>query len=163
MNAYILTQYSVVAQFWFIQFFSCGHSVLVWRNLMTCCAQLSQRFVIRLSRMTSGYRPAFRCGQGVWGFEARVQSCINSFFSFCCWYSIQVQILRDSLAADEDMSAAPLNHWLSLSGLPAGDVLPVGSQRVLDSVVVCHIFKSLVNNQTTQYTPSQTPGLCSRP
>jgi len=40
---------------------------------------------------------------------------------------------RNSLAVDEDMSA-PINHWLSLSGLPAGDVLPVGSQRVLDSV-----------------------------
>jgi len=47
--------------------------------------------------------------------------------------------------------SAPLNHWLSLSGIPAGDVLPVGSQRVLYTVVVCHIFKSLVNNQTTQY------------
>jgi len=64
--------------------------------------------------------------------------------------TLQPQILRNSLAADEDMSA-PLSHWLSLSGLPAGDVLPVGSQRVLDSVVVCHIFKLLVNNQTTQY------------
>ena len=47
--------------------------------------------------------------------------------------------------------SAPLNHWQSLSGLPAGDVLPVGSQRVLDYVVVGHIFESLVNNQTTQY------------
>jgi len=64
--------------------------------------------------------------------------------------TLQAQILLNSLVADEDMSA-PLNHWLSLSGLPAGDVLPIGNQRVLDSVVVCHIFKALVNNQTTQY------------
>ena len=64
--------------------------------------------------------------------------------------TLQAQILRNSLAADDDMSA-PLNHWQSLSGLPTGDVLPVGSQRVLDSVVVGHIFQSLVNNQTTQY------------
>jgi len=42
--------------------------------------------------------------------------------------------------------SAPLNHWLSLSGLPAGDVLLVGSQQVLDSAIVCHICKSLVNN-----------------
>jgi len=62
----------------------------------------------------------------------------------------QAQILRNSLATDEDMSG-PLNHWLSLSGLPAGDFLPVDSQRVFNSVVVCHIFKSLVNNRTTQY------------
>jgi len=52
--------------------------------------------------------------------------------------------------ADATMNA-PLNHWLSLSGLPASDVLPSGSQRVLDSVVVDHIFQSLVNTQTTQY------------
>ena len=64
--------------------------------------------------------------------------------------TLQAQILRNSLAADEDMSA-PLNHWQSLSGLPAGDVFPVGSQRVLNYVVVGHIFESLVNNQTTQY------------
>ena len=38
--------------------------------------------------------------------------------------TLQSQILRNSLAADEDTSA-PLNHWLSLSGFPAGDVLPV--------------------------------------
>jgi len=63
--------------------------------------------------------------------------------------TLQARILRNSLAADEDM-IAPLNHWLSLCGLPAGNVLPVGSQSVLDSVVVCHYFKSLVNNQTTQ-------------
>jgi len=47
--------------------------------------------------------------------------------------------------------SAPFHHWLSLPGHPASDVLPVGSQRVLDSVVFCHIFKSLVSNQTTQY------------
>jgi len=56
----------------------------------------------------------------------------------------------NSLAADEVMNA-PLHHWQSLSGLLAGDVLHVGSQRVLDSVVVGHIFESLVNNQTPQY------------
>ena len=54
--------------------------------------------------------------------------------------TLQAQIRRKSLAADEETSA-PLNHWQSLSGLPAGDVLPVGSQRVLDSVVVGHIFE----------------------
>ena len=63
--------------------------------------------------------------------------------------------MRNSLAADEDMSA-PINHWQSLSGLPAGDVLPVGNQRVLDSVVVGHIFESLVNNQTTSTTESDS-------
>ena len=41
--------------------------------------------------------------------------------------TLQAQILRNSLAADEDMSA-PLNHWQSLSDLPADDVLPAGSQ-----------------------------------
>jgi len=87
-----------------------------------------------------------------------VQVCINSFFSFCCWYShLQEQILRNRLAADEDRSA-PLNHWQSLSGPPDDDVLPVGSHRALYSVVVSHIFESLVNNQTTQ-----PPGCRSRP
>jgi len=55
-----------------------------------------------------------------------------------------------SLAADEEMSV-PLHHWQSLSGLPTDDVLHVGSQRVLDSVVFGHILQSLVINQTTQY------------
>jgi len=36
-------------------------------NSMTCCAQLS---AIRISPMTSGCRPTFRCGQ-VSGFEAQ--------------------------------------------------------------------------------------------
>ena len=93
--------------------------------------------------MTSGYRPAFRCGQELWGSK-RVQACINGFLdSAAGTRTLQAQILWNSLAADEDMSA-PLNHWQSLAGLPAGDVLPVGSQRVLDSIVVGHFFESLV-------------------
>ena len=65
---------------------------------------------------------------------------------------VKVEQINEYLFSDtgEDTSA-PLNHWQSLSGLPAGDVLPVGSQKVLDSVVVGHIFESLVNNQTTRY------------
>ena len=47
--------------------------------------------------------------------------------------------------------SAPLNNWQSLSGLPADDVILVGRQRVLDSVVVGYVFESLVNKQTTQY------------
>ena len=40
---------------------------------------------------------------------------------------------------------------LSLTGRPAGDALSVGSQRVLYSALVGHIFESLVKNQATQY------------
>jgi len=45
---------------------------------------------------------------------------------------LRAQIIHNSLAADEDMSVK-LYHWQSLSVLPADDVFPVGSQRVLDS------------------------------
>ena len=64
--------------------------------------------------------------------------------------TLQAQILRNTLAADEDTSTS-LRHWLSLSGLSAGDSLPIGNQRVLDSAVVTHTFSSLLNSQTSQY------------
>jgi len=63
---------------------------------------------------------------------------------------LQALILRTSQAADDDIDIA-LNKWRSLAGLSDGDPRPVGSQRVLDSIVVGHIFKTLCNNQTTQY------------
>ena len=65
--------------------------------------------------------------------------------------TLHAQILRNSLAADEDMSAPIKSLAIIISGRPAVDVLPVGSQRLLDSVEVGHVFESLVNNQMTQY------------
>ena len=64
--------------------------------------------------------------------------------------TLQAQILRNTLAADED-TCTSLSHWLSLSGLSASDSIPNGNQRVLDSAVVAHTYKSLLNNQNSQY------------
>jgi len=63
---------------------------------------------------------------------------------------LQALILRNSPAADDDTDIA-LNQWRSLAGLSESDSRPVGSQRVLDSIMVGHIFQSLLGNQTTQY------------
>jgi len=62
---------------------------------------------------------------------------------------LQTHNLENSLAADEDMSV-PLHCWQSLSGLAADDIVFVCGQRVLDYVVVGHMFYSLVNNQMTK-------------
>ena len=117
--------------------------------------------------MTSEYRSAFRCGQKVWG-SRRVRTCINGFFlaSGAGTRTLQTQILRTSLATDTDLSAS-LDHWQSLSGLPAGDVPAVGGQRVLDSVVVGHVFdhwsiKRLLDYSIPDSLPPQPPILASR-
>ena len=64
--------------------------------------------------------------------------------------SLQSLILRNNPAVDIDIEIT-LHQWRSSAGLPDDDQLPVGSQRVLDSIVVSHSFRSLCESQTTQY------------
>ena len=87
-----------------------------------------------------------------WSWSSkRVQVCIISFLAYAAGtLTLQAQILRNTLAADED-TCTSLNHWLSLYGLSAGDSLPIGNQRVLDSAVVAHTYKSVLNSQTSQF------------
>jgi len=101
--------------------------------------------------MTSGSSASLPVWSGGLGVRSVYQLASTAFLASAAGTrTLQAQILRNCLAADEDLSVS-LDHWLSLTGRPAGDALSVGSQRVLDSAVVGHIFESLVKNQTTQY------------
>jgi hypothetical protein len=63
---------------------------------------------------------------------------------------LQTQILRNTLAADENTRAS-LKHWLSISGLADEDSPPAGNQRVLDSIIVNHAFQTLLSCHTDKY------------
>jgi hypothetical protein len=127
----------------------CGHSILtkiddLLRSAVTkiCNTSLIDEQWIQASL------PVSSGGLGV----RRVYQLASTAFlaSAAGTHTLQAQILRNCPAADEDLSVS-LDHWLSLTGRPAEDALTVGSQRVLDSAVIGHIFESLVKNQTTQY------------
>jgi len=67
------------------------------------------------------------------GLEAWSKLALTAFLaSVAGTHTLRAHIFRNSLTDDEDSSVL-LNRLLSLSGLPASDVLSVGSQRVLDS------------------------------
>ena len=75
--------------------------------------------------------------------------------------TLQAQILRNTLAADED-NCTSLSHWLSLSGLSVSDSLPIGNQRVLDSAVVAHTIShyltiKILNTTEHDFWPLQQP------
>jgi len=127
----------------------CGHSVLAqFDDLLRSAVTKIYNTALTDDQWIQASLPVWSGGLGVRSVSKLASTAFLA--SAAGTRTLQAQILRNSLTADEDMSA-PLNHWLSLSDLPAGDFLPVGSQRVLDSVVVCHSFQSPVNNQTTQY------------
>jgi len=63
---------------------------------------------------------------------------------------LQTHILKNTQMTVEDTSSS-LKHWLSISGLSSKDSLPVGNQRMLDSIVINHTFQTLLEIQTTQY------------
>jgi hypothetical protein len=63
---------------------------------------------------------------------------------------LQSQILQNTMATVEDTSAS-LKHWSSISGVSGEDSVPVGNQRVLDSIVVNHTFQTLLETETTPY------------
>jgi len=62
----------------------------------------------------------------------------------------QTQTLRKTQTTIKDTSSSS-KHWLSISGLSGEDSLPVGNQRMLNSIVVNHTFQTLLEIQTTQY------------
>ena len=92
--------------------------------------------------------PVWSGGLGVRSVSKLASSAFLAFAAGTL--TLQAHILQNTLAADEDRCTS-LNHWLSLSGLSASDSLPIGNQRVLDSAVVAHTYKSLLNNQNSQY------------
>jgi len=63
---------------------------------------------------------------------------------------LQTQILWNTQTTVED-TCSSLKHWLSIFGLSSEDSVPVGNQRMLDSIVVNHTFQTLLEIQTTQY------------
>jgi hypothetical protein len=104
---------------------------------------------------------AFRFAQVVLEFELCVSKLASSavLASAADTFTLQAQLLRNTLAADED-TCTSLNQWLSLCGLSAGDSLPIGNQRVLDSAVVTHTCKSQLNSMSNfSIEPSKTYGL----
>ena len=66
---------------------------------------------------------------------------------------LQSLILRNSVAIDAIDADIDLvrEHWRSLAGLSDVDCQPVGSQRVLDSTVVKHLYQSLSERQPSRY------------
>ena len=63
---------------------------------------------------------------------------------------LQSQILRNTQAAEGDTSTAS-KHWLSISGLPSDASVPAGSQRILDAIVVNHVYQTQLKNETNPY------------
>ncbi len=63
---------------------------------------------------------------------------------------LQSQILRNTQAAEGDTRTAS-KHWLSISGLPSDASVPAGSQRILDAIVVNHVYQTQLKNETKPY------------
>jgi hypothetical protein len=127
----------------------CDHPLLrQFDDLLHLALTKSCNIALNGDQWTQASLPVWSGGLGVRSVSMLASSAFLA--SAAGTLPLQTQILRNTQAAAEDTSSS-LRHWLFISGMSGEDSLPVGSQRVLDTIVVNHTFQTLLESQATQY------------